>query len=96
MRKRGRVTDLEREAQASFYLVELTWNDGVRTVFVIQSRSSHEALQAVEVKALNMWEGYIMSSQVNTIPIPEAVNLPAHVYTDHSGYHEPVEQEAQA
>ncbi len=86
LKRRGRLSDLEREAQASLYLVELTWNDGTRTIFVIQSRSSYKALHAVEVKALNMWSGYIVSSQVNAIPIPEAVNLPEHVYTDLSGY----------
>ena len=88
-KRRAQLSDLEREAQAGFYLIEITWNDGLRTVFVIQSRNAYEAQQATEAKALNMWEGYIIKFQVNAIPIPAAVNLPEHVYTDHSGYKEP-------
>lgn len=91
MGRKRLLSDLEVEASYHFYLVELTWNDGTRTVFVIQSPNSQHAIQAVEVKALSMWEGYITSSKTEVITIPAAPNLPEHVYTDLSDYHKPVE-----
>lgn len=85
---RHRLSEAEKEAGLAFYLVELTWNDGTRTVFVVRAHTAGYALNATEVKALNMWDGYIVSNHVETIPIPDAPNLPEHIYTDHSGYHE--------
>lgn len=88
-RTKHRLTDLEREASMTFYLVVLTWNDGVRTAFTIQSPTQHYAVQAVEAKALNMWDGYVVSNEVFVIPVPAAPNLPEHIYTDQSGYKVP-------
>jgi len=88
-RQRHRLRDIEKEAQSAFYLVELTWDDGVKTSFVILSPTKEYAIQAVEVKALNMWDGFIAHVTASVIPIPSAPNLPEHVYTDHSGYQSP-------
>jgi hypothetical protein len=88
-KRRSRLSDLERREQAVFYLVEITWNDGVRTLFAIQSKNAYEAQQATGVKALNMWDGFVTHIQVTPIPIPVAVNYPEHIRTDYSSYKEP-------
>lgn len=92
-RSHHRLSDLEQEAQQTFYLVVLTWNDGVRTAFAIQSPDKYYAVQAAEAKALNMWDGFIVSNEVFVIPIPTAPNLPEHVYTDQSSYKVPEKKE---
>ena len=90
-RRKAMMSDLQKEASEVFYLVELTWNDGVRTDFVIRSLTQHYAIQAVEVKALQEFDGYIISSRAYPMPIPEAHNLPVQVMTDHTHYKEPQE-----
>ena len=77
----------EQPSKGRLYLVELTWNDGVQTVFVILSPTHEIALSATETKALNMWpDGYIAATRVEVLVVPVVTNLPEHVYTDHSGY----------